>query len=338
MVSTGLPEEQQIRKLFDQGEKEQGKKLLLSLIETQAKKRRFVKAEELRDWLIEIDSLALNDIIKAAEIIDNEKASAVDKNYQETWSGLSDLLDSEDFSSLYHILEHRNFAKGEIIAQQGSRQSALYFINNGRVELFYKEKNKEILIKTLGPGDILGSATFFEVSVWTLSARSLGAELSILQVAKLQELKEEHPALESSLNDFCLKFRIPYESIKKLGRDRRTLERKRIQGKTAMSLLDKDRKNTGVGAKGELFDISVGGLSFFLRISQKKNARLLLGRKVRMTLPLSEERSFNVTGTILAVRSQPVVGNEYSVHIRFDKELSPNDLLELLNVGKASEE
>ncbi len=337
MTSTGLPEEQQIRKLFDQGEKEQGKKLLLKLIESLAGQRNFAKAEELREWLIEIDSLALSDIIKAAEIIEKEKEAAVDKEYLNTWSGLSDLLDPEDFSSLYHILEHRSFAKGEIIARQGSRQSALYFINSGRVELFYRENDKEILIKTLGPGDILGSGTFFEVSVWTLSARSLGAELSLLQVIKLQELKEEHPSLESSLNDFCLKFRIPYESIKKLGRDRRTLERKRIRGRTAMSLLDKDRKNTGVGAKGELFDISVGGLSFFLRISQKKNARLLLGRKVRMALPLSGERSFHVMGTILAVRSQPVVGNEYSVHICFDKELSPRDLLELLNVSKESE-
>jgi len=292
----------------------------------------------LRKWLIEVDSMALTDIIKVAEIIEDEKAAAIDKEYLDTWSGLSEILEPDDFATLYHILEHKSFAKGEIIAHQGSRQSALYFINSGRVELFYKEKEQEVLIKTLGPGDILGVATFFEVSVWTLSARSLGAELSLLRVEKLQDLKEDHPALESSLNDFCLKFRIPFAALKKLGRDRRSLERKRIQGRTAMSLLDKEGKNTGIGAKGELFDISVGGLAFFLRISQKKNARLLFGRKVRMALPLSEDRTFNITGSILAVRSQPVVGNEYSIHIRFDRELKPSELLELLKAGKKSEE
>ncbi len=338
MAITSYPEEQRIHEVFDQGEKEKGKKLLLELIMTAAKQRKFTDAENLRKWLMDVDSMALTESIKAAKIIEEEKASSVDKNFINVWPALSAVLEPSDFFTLYHSLEHRHFAKGEMIAKQGSKQSALYFINSGRVELFYNGNDGSTPIKTLGPGEILGSATFFEASVWTLSARSLDADLSLLKVDNLQDLKEDHPALESNLNDFCLRFRIPYESIKKVGRDRRVLERKRISGRVAMALLDREGKDAGSGVRGDLFDISIGGLSFFLRISQKKNARLLLGRKVRFTLPLKGDRTFSITGDILAVRSQPVVGNEYSIHSRFERELNPSELKELLTVNKKVEE
>ncbi len=338
MAITGLPEEQRIREIFSQGEKDKAKELLLKLIEATARKKMFAEAEGLREWLIEEDGLALNDIIKAAEIIEREKEAAINKEHLNTWSDLSNVLDSDDFITLYHCLEHRHFAKGEIIAKQGARQSILYFINNGKVELFCLESGREVQIKILGPGEILGAATFFEASVWTLSARSLGAELSLLKIDRLQALKDDYPALESSLNDFCVRFRISYDSLKKVGRDRRVLERKRLSGRVAMALLDKEGKDTGIGAKGELYDISIGGISFFLRVSQKKNARLLLGRKVRLKLPAPAEKTFTITGVIQAVRSQPVVGNEYSVHIRFARDLTPGELKDLLQAGRELED
>lgn len=334
MPITGLPDEQRIREFFDRGEKEEGKKLLLELIGTIARQKKFTQAEQLRDWLMEEDSLALNDIIKAAEIIEEEKAAAVDKDYLNVWAPLAAILDSDDFATLYHSLEHRKFTSGEMIVRQGAKQSALYFVNSGRVELFYQDNGREHSVKTLGAGEILGSAGFFEASVWTLSARSLGADLSLLEMDRLQALKDDHPALESSLNDFCLKYRIPYEFIKKIGRDRRAMERHRLSGRIAMALLDREGKDTGIGARGELFDISAGGVSFYLRISQKKNARLLLGRTVRLSLPLAKDQIFSVSGTVLAVRSQPVVGNEYSVHVRFAEILDQEELKKLINAGK----
>jgi hypothetical protein len=150
----------------------------------------------------------------------------------------------------------------------------------------------------------------------------------------LEKWQKNYPALESKLNDFCIRFKIPHESFRRTGRDRRVFERIRIAGRVAMSMLDKGGKNTGIGATGELFDISAGGVAFFLRISQKKNARLLFGRKVRLTMASKITREFSMTGTILAVRSQPVVGNEYSVHVRFGRVLDQNELKNLIDEGK----
>jgi hypothetical protein len=331
---TNFPEEQQIRELLSKGEKEKGKHLLKEIIAETAKKRRFEDAEKLREWLIEIDPMALGDIIKAAEIIENEKNASIDKGYQVVWSALSEALDPNEFSTLYHSLEHHNFASGELIVKQGSRQSALYFINSGRVELFFQEKGKDVLVNTIGQGEILGAGTFFEASVWTFNARSLGAEVSTLQLDKLQQWQKNFPALESKLNDFCVRFKIPYASFRRMGRDRRVFERVRIIGRVAMSLLDKDGKETGIGAKGDLFDISAGGVAFFLRISQKKNARLLFGRQVSVTMASAGTSVFTITGIILAIRSQPVVGNEYSVHVQFSRVLDQTELKNLVDMGK----
>ena len=334
MSITSLPEEQQIRELLAKGEKAEGMRLLKEMIAEIARKRRFEDAENLREWLIEIDPMALSDIIKAAEIIENEKNAAINTDHFAVWSALRAVLDPSEFSTLYHSMEHKRFTKGEVIVKQGSPQSALYFINSGRVELFFQEHGKDIQVKTIGPGEILGAGTFFETSVWTISARSLGAELSCLKMDKLQKWQKNYPALESKLNDFCMRFKIPHESFRKMGRERRVFGRIRIAGRVAMSLLDKDGKETGIGAKGELFDISAGGVAFFLRISQKKNARLLFGRKVHLTMASKIIPEFSMTGIILAVRSQPVVGNEYSVHVRFGRVLDQNELKGLADAGK----
>jgi hypothetical protein len=331
---TSLPEEQQIRDFLARGEKEKGRQLLKKVIAETARKKRFEDAENLREWLIEIDPMALGDIIKAAEIIENEKSTSIDKGFVAVWSALSDALDSNEFSTLYHSLEHQKFTSGELIVKQGSRQSTLYFIKSGKVELFFQENGKDVLVNTMGQGEILGAGTFFEASVWTINARSLGAEVSILQLDKLQQWQKNFPALESNLNDFCIRFKVPHESFRRMGRDRRVFERIRVAGRVAMSLLDKDGKETGIGAKGDLFDISAGGVAFFLRISQKKNARLLFGRKVSVTIASAQASVFTLTGIVLAVRSQPVVGNEYSVHVRFSRVVDQNELKNFVDMGK----
>ena len=231
----------------------------------------------------------------------------------------------------YHSLNHQRLANGEIIVKQGSLDPILYFVNSGSVALFFQEYGKDILVKITRPGEILGASTFFEASVWTINARSLGAEVSSLTLDRLGKLLPDFPGLESKLNDFSIKFEISRESFRKINRDRRMYERVRIPGIVKMVLFDREGKNTGIGAKGDFFDISAGGASFHLCISSKKNARLLFGRNVGLWMVTSASASqFNMTGMVLAVRSQPVVGNEYSVSVRFSRTLTQKELNSLI--------
>ncbi|WP_457577122.1 HEAT repeat domain-containing protein [Desulfomarina sp.] len=323
-IITGLQEEAAIRSLLDQGESETARKKLVEFIRHMARMKKFVQAEKLRDWLIEIDSTALTDIIAAAEIIAEEKAAAIDREHLEIWSDLYDFLTTEEFSEFYHSLHHKKIRNEEVIVHQGTLQNALYFINSGKVKLYYDDGEDRVLLKTLGAGEIIGAGAFFDASVWTISVVSVGmSEISILKFEKTTRWQDEYPALESRLRDFCSRFESTADVVRKSSHDRRQHERYMLSGRAEVLLLDSRGMSSGIRVRGELIDISAGGISYLQRISKKKNARLILGRKVRVTLSFEPEPSGNVVleGDILAAKEVPGPESDFSVHVCFDTEL-----------------
>ncbi len=330
---TGTHEEVRIRQMLAQGMKDQAKPLLLELITKVAQVQRFTQAEQLRQWLIEIDPMALTEIIRAAEIIEQEKSATVDRQYMEIWADLFDVLTTEEFSTLYHGLEHRTYAGEDLLVKKGDSQASLYFINSGKVKLYYQEKRGEVLVKVLQSGEVLGAGTFFSPSVWTLSAATLGAaDIAVLSLEQMQRWRDDYPALESKLNDFCSKFEKVDDFFRNSGKDRRHSQRFKISSRVTAALLNNKGQSTGVNAKGDMVDISCGGTSFFMRISKKENVRLLLGRRMRITMPLDETmgRPVFFDGVVMAVRAHHAMEFEYSVHIEFDELLDKGELQQLL--------
>lgn len=335
-VITGLPQEQAVRALLANGDKEGAKQQLVRLVERTARARNFGQAESYREWLVEIDATAFREIIEVAEIIDREKMAAIDKGHLEIWSKLYEALSSEEFSTVYHAQKHKQYRGGEVIVGQGAMQTALYFINRGKVKLYYDNMGKEVILKTMGPGEIFGAGCFFNASVWTISVAAVGtSDISSLKLDNLREWSEDHPGLESKLQDFCAKFEKLEEHIEKGARDRRAQERFKLGGRVATTLVDERGQSLGINATVELSDLSSGGISYLVRISKKENARLLLGRKVQVKMPIGEIPGEFVVlqGDILAVRSLYAVESDYSVHVRFDRPLAPNTLRDLLKAS-----
>jgi CRP-like cAMP-binding protein len=334
-VITGLPQEQVVRSLLARGDKEAAGENLLELIERAARLHNFVQAEKLREWLIDIDSSALGGIVLAAEIIDREKIAAIDKGHLEIWNGLYDILTTEEFSAVYHALKHKTYESEEIIVNQGALQGSLFFINSGKVKLYFGEQGNEILVDTMEKGQIVGEAAFFEASVWTISVAAVSrSEISVLKLDALQQWAEDFPGLGGKLQDFCKKFERIEDFIKRTANDRRQHKRYRIVGKATTTLLDERGRSIGTGFVAELFDISAGGLSCLLRISQKENARLLLGRKMLVQLPegIKTTEGITLVGNILAVKSIYAVEKDYSLHMKFDTVLDRQQLHELVTI------
>jgi len=335
-VITGLPQEQAVRTLLANGDKEGAKQQLVRLVERTARARNFVQAESYREWLVEIDATAFREIIEVAEIIDREKMAAIDKGHLEIWSQLYEALSSEEFTAVYHAQKHKQYRNGEVIVGQGAMQTALYFINRGKVKLYYDDNGKEVILKTMGPGEIFGAGCFFNASVWTISVAAVGtSDISSLKLDKLRDWGEDHPGLESKLHDFCARFEKLEEHIEKGSRDRRAQERFKVGGRVATTLVDERGQSLGINATVELSDLSLGGISYLVRISRKENARLLLGRKVQVKMPTGDIPGEFVVlqGDILAVRSLFAVESDYSMHVRFDRPLTPNALRELLKAS-----
>jgi len=323
-IITGLPQEQIVRSLQSTGETALAKKELLELIERTAKNRNFIQADQLREWLIEIDSAAYAEIIQAAEIIDAEKVSAIDKGHIEIWSGLYDVLSTEEFSSIYHSLIHRRFNDGEQIITQGDVQSSLYFINSGRVRIFYATSSGEIQFKIMTQGEVLGADTFFEPTVWTVSAASVGrSDLSILKLDRLNKWCAEYPGLESRLREFCNRFENIGTLIKADEKERRSDTRYSVQGELNCSIIDDREQKIGINTRGDISDISEGGISWVCRIPKKESSRLLLGRKVKIDLPMEDlpGKYVSLYGEVMAVKSTWAVESEFSIHVKFDERL-----------------
>ncbi|MFH0780397.1 MAG: cyclic nucleotide-binding domain-containing protein [Pseudomonadota bacterium] len=335
-IITGLPQEQTVRALLARGDNPAAMDLLIQMIEKMARIRNFSQAEKLREWLIELDATAFGHIIQAAEIIDREKVAAIDKSHLEIWSKLYECLTTEEFAAVYHAQKHKKYLDGEIVISQGVIQTSLFFINTGKVKLYFADKDKEVLVKTLGSGEIFGAGAFFQASVWTISVASVGpSQISSLKMDKLQAWSEPFPDLEGKLQDFCSKFENIEECLKKSAQDRRLQERHNIVGRVQTTLVDNSGQSIGVDTMVELSDISVGGVSYQVRISKKENARLLLGRKVEMKLPTGEKPGefALISGDILAVRSTYAVESDYSVHVKFDAALSNRKLQEIIKAA-----
>lgn len=335
-VATGLPQEQAVKSLLAQGNLEGAKQLLLQLVEKSARGKNFAQADNLREWLIEIAPNAFQEIIKAAEIIDREKVSVIDKGHVEIWSQLYECLSVEEFAALYHVQKHRQYDDGEVIVERGAAQAALFFINRGKVKLYFDKQGEEVLVKTMGPGEVFGADTFFNASLWTISVASIGnSDISSLKPAKMREWSEQYPGLESKLHDFCVKFETIDDSIRKGHKDRRDQERYRISGRVATTLIDERGQSLGINAMADLADLSLGGISYQVRISKKENARLLLGRKVQIRMPIGEKPGeFELlVGDILGVHSVYAVESDYAVHVRFDTPLDGSKLEDLLKAA-----
>ncbi len=317
--------EEQIFELAAKGNKAVAKKQLFDLVVACARKKDFFNAERLRERIYEIDPMALMEIIQSGDIIEEEKSGAISKDHLEIWRKLLTLLSSEEFNSLYHEMEERNYRPEETIVAQGAKNDELFFINHGSVRASYMGGEKELFLKNLGGGEIAGE-NFFNASVWTVSLTAQQqTSISVLRRENLARLEQRIPGIESKLIDYYNRYSDFYAALKGKGMDRRVHERFGFEAKILLQIVDnKDRILSSF--RGELTDISQGGLSFFIRITKKENVRLLLGRSIKASIPVSGCQDVVLRGTVIGVQAYDLVLSDYSVHVKFNNELARGDL------------
>lgn len=68
--------------------------------------------------------------------------------------------------------ELRIYMPGEMIFSEGDPSGGLYFIQTGRVEVFKSRENTEVVLASLGAGEILGTLTVFNGEPRMASARA----------------------------------------------------------------------------------------------------------------------------------------------------------------------
>ena len=332
--------EKLIEQYLREDNKEAAVQLLSELIIKFAKENNFEQAEALRDRLFEVDSMALREIVKTGEIIETEKSKAIDKEHLDIWSEFYDSLVPVETNALYYGMQMVEIPASHMLFKQGDICSRLYFIDKGRLKMFYRQADKAILLKTLGPGDIVGEDTFcYSDAFCTTSViTDSPVKLYVLEKDHLTKLNAKAPGLAPKINDYCIKLESVAELLKAKSLERRVKERLNLSGKVIVQALDDEKKPVGKPSRGELFDISASGLAFIFKMTQK-SAAMMLGRKLKMALSFAELESdleFNHVGTVVAVNSEPF--NEYIVHAEFIKNLDPAVFDELEELTQPQED
>ena len=315
--------EKKVEQLIGRGDSDSAVKLLYEMIIQNAREKKFPEAEKLREHLMEVDPMALNEIISSAEIIEEEKTQALDSIHLEIWSQLYDTLSTEEKNALFFAMKEITMDSNKPVFLQGKMNSNLYFINSGELKEIYKQKEGVVLLNSLGCGQIAGQDNFFSHSVCTTTlVTATRVKMNYLEKDALAGCEKDFPNLEHQLETFCKGFPGPTELLKQKQMDRRAIKRVKISGIGQINILNKAGVPVAKSFKGELTDISIGGLSFEVRISKKETARLLLGRRINVKYTFSRSIpaiSIDQDGIIVGVYAYPF--EDYSIHVKFDKML-----------------
>ena len=322
-MSNNDKSEKMVDKHIADGDMDTAVKLLFKMIVKYAREKNFTKAEQIRERMLEVDPMALDEIISSAEIIEEEKSQALDPIHMQIWSRLYDLLDTEEKNALYYALQDAVLEINQPVFLQGKLDTNLYFINQGQLKMIYQDKAGDVLLYSLGPGQLAGQENFFSNTVCTTSLVTLSnVNLKYLEKRFLLKWKNEFPALEQKLVDFCADFKNATALLQSKKMDRRSLPRVKLSGKGLIQLLNRVGEPIGKSFKGHLCDISVGGLSFELRISKEETARLLLGRRISVAFKHSKSiPNISVDQSGIIVGIYPFPFEDYSIHVKFDKML-----------------
>ena len=329
-MAEAVAKEELLETYIKENKKDLAVDLLFELITQHAKAKDFSKAEALREKLFEVDALALNAIVKTGEIIETEKIAAVDPVHRHTWARLYKELTKEESIALYYDMKTATYEAQQIVYRQGEMNSNLYFIHSGHLNMFYHKGNQGILLKTLGPGDIVGDDTFFTQSTCTTSlvARSQ-AKLNYLEKIVLQKWHSDASSLMNKLQDYCLKLESVKDLLQNKELERRAHRRYDISGPAEIRITDTPE---GKVHKGELSDISASGVSFIMNTSPQ-SADMLLGCQlnIQFLLPrVSGESRIDQNGSIVGVHRQ--LFNEYLINVKWDQTL-PDDLISKIKLS-----
>ena len=233
MPTTLADQEAQLEQLIKSGNNEEAIKLLSKLASVCAEKSDFERAEAFRDQMYEVDSMALSEIVNVNKSIETFKSKALTPDHRKLWANFFNHLTSEEANAFFFALKELHLDEEKMILQQGEPNERLYLISQGKLKIVHERQDKQMLIHTLGSGDILGEDTFFSINVCTVSAKSLSkVKLSYLQRDKLEGITIQYPELESKLK----------KNLRHRGKNCRVAAAKRHGSPGVQTLCDTDRR------------------------------------------------------------------------------------------------
>lgn len=309
---TGKTEQPQKARTVDQ---------LVAVIVQAVSVRDFRRADEVHAELVATFPAALSDIIRAANIIEEEKSAAIDKDHLLRWRKLYQTLSDEERNCLYYSMKKHLLPPKTLILSHRAVNDRLFLIEQGQVIIFRKKDGKNVVLAQLGPGDILGEYTFSNISLCSASAITrTPVQLRCLESRHTDTWEDNHPGLYEKLIDFCLKGGKVDEIVKNKRLEKQRYERYPAEGRAKLTFLTAEGKPSDMVFAGSLADISLSGACLGIRFAKKAIARSLLDKQ--LVLHLAADRGappFRLSLFARVVRVSFLLYGDYTIHVCFSE-------------------
>ncbi len=102
-------------------------------------------------------------------------------------------IDSNVIKDIENGCSKRTFAEGDIIFEKGESANNLYFLEQGKIDLFIKDKDM-ILCSLDQPGEVVGWSSIVEKGIYT-STCVCKSKASILSISreKIEKIFNQYP-------------------------------------------------------------------------------------------------------------------------------------------------
>lgn len=279
-------------------------------------------AEALNRQLHASHPMAIGEIVKATELIDDAKSASMDSDHLALWRKLYDTLSEDEQRCLYFSLKDIAVPPKKVLMTKGTVNSKLYFIESGTVAILQPKGDKTVTVARLGRGKLLGEYTFATIALCSATAVSMEElRLKCLDNKATIGWQDLHPGLYGKLIDFCMR----HGSVKEILHRKETVNRSSIRyevsGQVDAELLAGNGEKTGTRFRGEVVDISVSGMNFTFKCSKKSTARALLAKNLDLNLTFSAPKpvTMRIGGSVVGISY--LLYNDYALHLRFAKRL-----------------
>ncbi len=271
-----------------------------------------------------------------------EKQSSEGKKPDGLWSDLYDRLTAYEANALDKVMEKASFLPGQVIFRQGAVSSNLYFFETGSAKHIFTHHGRETFIKKIQAGNIAGEDNFFHVGICTTTLIAIDrARVLFLSLDRLKEETDVYDSLIEQLRIFCAREEKIRDLLHRNAQDRRHHQRVSLQGSTLIKPADNSSPSIEKSLRGEIRDISSGGMAVVVKLDAIENAQALLGNKfkVRFSLPPNMniiERVGQVLGFSCQDGGVPLTEcqKSYSLNIKFTELVEAESIREYANYLK----
>lgn len=234
------------------------------------------------------------------------------------WSNLYEEMSEEEADAFFALLEPVSYKANDEIVSRGDMVTSMFFIDAGFAGLSYTDREGEILLTGLQPGDLIGSQGFVQGVEWTISfLAQTDLQVRILELDRFGKLAEQYPDLSQTLHYYYNHYDvIPYLVNLTEDKDREPLQEEiTVDG---VSLFH-DSSGELIEEKivGSLQYIACGGYCLTLPFVHQDNTEEILGRQVSSEIKLEDGSEKKCFGVIAGAGSHSQDDQAIFVYVKF---------------------